>query len=187
VKEKTGSDYDLIFGDGIEQGAQTAGGGSVSRGLKNMASGRSLTAQGRRVDADSARTMARNEARSLAVSKRGPDAVPDDNDYAEGIQNIASRLRTQKVRPSQMLADFERTGQSISTGAVSGASSQGRAAAAAAAAAGDDAAKAAKGTGAGLMEWAKANPMPAAVVGGAGMLALPRLINGTGQPSTIVT
>jgi hypothetical protein len=128
--------------------------------------------------------MARNEARSLAVSKRGPDAVPDDNDYAEGIQNIASRLRTQKIRPSQMLAEYNKTGVSISTGAVSGASSQGRAAAAAAAAAGDDAAK---GTGAGLMEWAKANPMPAAIVGGAGMLALPRLVNGSGQPSTIVT
>jgi hypothetical protein len=186
LREKAGSDYDLIFGGGIEQGAQTAGGGAVSRGLKNIATGRGVRTQTRRSDADAARIMAREEARALAVSRRGAGAVPDDNDYAEGIQNIASRLRTQNVRPSQMLAEYNKTGVSISTGAVSGASSQGRAAAAAAAAAGDDAAKA-TGAGSSLMDWAKANPMPAAIVGGAGMLALPRLVNGGGQGSTIVT
>ena len=131
------------------------------------------------------RQATQDEARAIAAL-RGPNSAVTAQDQAEAINNVVRQVKDQRIRPSALVANFQRTGTSISTGAVSAASSQGRAAAAASAAAADAAAAAPKGAGGTLMEWAKANPMPAAVVGGAGMLALPKLIHGGGS-STIVT
>jgi hypothetical protein len=193
-KAAVGDDtYNLFFGDTLRKGAtaktRKALGVEVKAPdwMKNLWTGRGVTQAGRAADQRAIPDLLEAEAQALASTRGGANAAVSVHDRIQAAKTIERAVKDGRARPTELLDQYTSTGRSLSTNAVSPASSQGRAALAGQQAADEAAAAAkAKGQGGTLMDWARANPMPAAVVGGAGLLALPKLVNGGGG-STIVT